>query len=358
VDRWHRGRGRFAKAWNPRRRREGTTASPAAEALGVSFAPPRVRRSAAPEQPETSSPEESVGPVVTAVARPEKPGADPSAKQPAASGATVASPANERLDESTATPTPEPAITPVTSARSTLDAPTSAPDDPTPMPAQASAPAPDEPAPLNDRPTESPRRIEHVKVLQARLSLLGFEPGSADGRYGPLTTDAVIRFQKAHDLPVDGVLGPLTEEALGVILLPPTGERCQRVKALKRQLAWLGLEPGPVDGCYGPLTTAAVTRVQAAHDLRVDGVVGRLTPDALATSASARAISDRIERVKALQRKLGALGFDPGPVDGRYGPQTTDAVKRFQQAHDLHADGIADSHTQHALQQSLLDQQG
>jgi peptidoglycan hydrolase-like protein with peptidoglycan-binding domain len=187
------------------------------------------------------------------------------------------------------------------------------------MPAEAPAPAPDEPAPLNDPPTESPRRIEHVKVLQARLSLLGFEPGPADGRYGPLTTDAVIRFQKAHDLPVDGVLGPLAEEALGVMLLPPTGERCQRVKALQRQLAWLGLEPGPVDGRYGPLTTAAVTRLQAAHDLRVDGIVGRLTAEALATSASARAISDRIERVKALQRKSAGSDSTPGRSTGAMG---------------------------------------
>ena len=221
----------------------------------------------------------------------------------------------------------------------------------------------DEPAPLNDPSTEPPRRTEQVKALQAQLRVLGFDPGPADGRYGPLTTDAVTRFQEAHDLPVDGVLGPLTAEALRVILQPPTGERVQRVKALQQQLSWLGLEPGPVDGRYGPLTTGAVTRFQQAHGLAVDGVVGPLTADALAAtvperaaSAPERATSDRIERVKALQRQLGVLGLDPGPVDGRYGPLTTNAVKRFQQAHDLHADGIADPHTQHALHRSLLQQ--
>ena len=39
---------------------------------------------------------------------------------------------------------------------------------------------------------------------------------------------------------------------------------------------------------------------------------------------------ERVERVKALQRQLTWLGFDPGLVDGRYGPQTTEAVRRFQ----------------------------
>ena len=32
-------------------------------------------------------------------------------------------------------------------------------------------------------------------------------------------------------------------------------------------------------------------------------------------------------------------------VDGRYGPLTTQAVKRFQEAHNLPPDGIADPET-------------
>ena len=53
----------------------------------------------------------------------------------------------------------------------------------------------------------------------------------------------------------------------------------------------------------------------------------------------------RTERVKELQRQLHHLGLEPGMVDGRYGPLTTEAVKQFQEAHNLPADGIADPET-------------
>ena len=59
---------------------------------------------------------------------------------------------------------------------------------------------------------------------------------------------------------------------------PPTRGRIERVKELQRQLSWLGLEPGLIDGRYGPLTTGAVKRFQEAHDLIVDGVVGQPRP--------------------------------------------------------------------------------
>ena len=152
--------------------------------------------------------------------------------------------------------------------------------------APPSEPATAPPTRLNDFRSESQRRIERVKVLQAQLRFLGFDPGPADGRYGRLTTDALTRFQHAHDLPVDGVFGPATAKALRAILKKPlTSDRVQRVKALQRQLASLGLEPGPVDGRYGPLTTGAVTRFQQAQGLQVDGCVGPLTARALAASA-------------------------------------------------------------------------
>jgi Putative peptidoglycan binding domain len=53
-----------------------------------------------------------------------------------------------------------------------------------------------------------------VKVLQRALAALGFSPGKADGDYGPSTQIAVEKFQAAHNLATDGVVGQETLNAL------------------------------------------------------------------------------------------------------------------------------------------------
>ena len=197
-------------------------------------------------------------------------------------------------------------------------------------------------------------RAELVQALQRQLSWLGLEPGPVDGQYGPVTRDAVKRFQEANDLPVDGVADPETLGALRKSAPQPApGRRVERVKELQRQLASLGLSPGPVDGRYGPATTGAVKRFQEANDLPVHGVADRLTLNALRAYVRGRPFTGRLERVKELQRHLIALGLEPGPVDGRYGPATTEAVRRFQQRHRLPMDGIADPDTLNALRNDI-----
>ncbi len=55
------------------------------------------------------------------------------------------------------------------------------------------------------------------------------------------------------------------------------------------------------------------------------------------------------QTVTALQAQLKARGFDPGPVDGDFGPGTEQAVRAFQQAHGLEVDGIVGVQTASAL---------
>lgn len=49
------------------------------------------------------------------------------------------------------------------------------------------------------------------------------------------------------------------------------------------------------------------------------------------------------DRYREIQTALKEHGFDPGPVDGQWGPKTSDALKRFEKANNLRADGRLDS---------------
>ena len=133
-----------------------------------------------------------------------------------------------------------------------------------------------------------------VRALQRRLDAAGYSPGPIDGRFGPRTEQAVDLFQSAHGLRVDGIAGPLTLAALRArpnVLFPGAGYAgagAGEVRALQRRLRRDGYSPGPIDGRYGPRTERAVTRFQAAHGLKVDGIAGPQTFRELARIATSQ----------------------------------------------------------------------
>lgn len=61
------------------------------------------------------------------------------------------------------------------------------------------------------------------------------------------------------------------------------------------------------------------------------------------------AYGSRGEEVREIQARLAALGYYSGSIDGIYGVQTKNAVKRFQQDRNLTVDGIAGEKTLAAL---------
>jgi cell wall-associated NlpC family hydrolase len=81
----------------------------------------------------------------------------------------------------------------------------------------------------------------------------------------------------------------VTDGGMVVVLAPPAGllhlaspfMRGDAVLAVQRALKEGGVDPGPLDGIFGPATADAVAAFQAMHGLAVDGMVGAETRAAL-----------------------------------------------------------------------------
>ena len=63
---------------------------------------------------------------------------------------------------------------------------------------------------VSANPLRRGSRNEAVRVLQRKLGEIGFDAGTPDGIFGKMTTRAVKRYQRAHNLKVDGIVGPST----------------------------------------------------------------------------------------------------------------------------------------------------
>src|SRR6476469_4373890 len=127
------------------------------------------------------------------------------------------------------------------------------------------------------------------------------------------------------------------------------------VAALQVAMSALGLYPHPVDGITGPWTQGAVRTFQAQHGLTVDGVAGPQTRAALGKRGKPNLgkrpmhAGQRGWDVAALQFLLHERGFAPGGFDGGFGPNTQNAVRRFQSAAHVGVDGVAGPATLNAL---------
>ena len=189
-----------------------------------------------------------------------------------------------------------------------------------------------------------------VKELQNKLIAKGYSVGSygADGDFGQGTYDAVVRFQREHNLDADGIVGPATWQSLngleGSILLQ-MGSKGQDVVNLQQKLIARGYSVGSygADGDFGQGTYDAVIRFQRDHGLDADGIVGPATWATLGDPSTNDILrmGSKGPSVKKLQELLIARGYSVGSygADGDFGQGTYDAVCAFQSSNGLSVDG-------------------
>ncbi len=128
-----------------------------------------------------------------------------------------------------------------------------------------------------------------------------------------------------------------------------------RIAALQVALRSHGLYSGAVDGVNGPLTRSALLTFQRNHRVRATGKLGMATRCKLGRLGTPLLGQRVLSRgrvgwdVTSLEFRLRPYGLAAKRVDGRFDAATAAALRRFQRAHGLGADGIAGTRTFRAL---------
>lgn len=127
------------------------------------------------------------------------------------------------------------------------------------------------------------------------------------------------------------------------------GDTGEAVRDIQERLLALGFDiSGDSRGEFGDATYMAVIAFQESQRIAADGMVGRETWRTLVDAGFT--LGDRLlyyrmpmlhgDDVAELQRRLNAIGFDAGAVDGIFGPDTLRAVLDFQNNRIMAEDGI------------------
>jgi len=163
--------------------------------------------------------------------------------------------------------------------------------------------------PNSGQPTIGPGATgEVVRRLERALRRTPDVAIAVDGLFSSQVETAVKEFQQGAGLVVDGIVGPLTWNALpdgGPMPTLEEGASGDVVRSLQTVLTngapgeW-GTTPQGIDGNFGPHTKASVEAFQSWGGVPVDGIVGDQT-----WSVSLHAASRTLETAVGLNFVIG-----------------------------------------------------
>ena len=127
-----------------------------------------------------------------------------------------------------------------------------------------------------------------------------------------------------------------------------------KVEVVQKYLRILGYHVGRPDGKFGAGTRGAVAKFQEDEGIDVTRFVDKATWARIQYYIQSPLVKHDMLSGHAVQKALVKAGYDPGKLDGQLGPQTKAALRQFQKAQGLEADGMIGLKTFRALLQYFV----
>ena len=240
--------------------------------------------------------------------------------------------------------------------------------------------------------------VAHIVLLQNRLIELGYLYDSADGTYGANTEEAVTLFQRANNLPENGIADPALQNLIfngtNVVTADALLDSKSAVARVQAKLVLWGFMTGAVDGVNGkttkecianfkeyladylqvyptpspePTATIAPENIIGYSDAEIVLDVPLKQKEAATSGEITQDIMDFVDgtyefqvyrqdvqkgdkniEAKRVQRRLKQLKY-LYLADGSFGENSERALIYFQKKNNLPQTGVADEATQKVL---------
>ena len=226
----------------------------------------------------------------------------------------------------------------------------------------------------SDCPNNATAPLSSTLDIQRYLNCNGFSPGSLDGELGPQTKRAIKTFQTTNGLVSDGVVGPQTKSAMraySATIFTFTGAGWGHGVGLSQYgakgLAEIGASfCNDTNSCtsneivkyyFNGTSVKHISSISlsspaiATSEESIWVNLARNTSSASITTLPSSApptlsiCQAGFNRTAQAQIFLTTRGFEPGPIDGSFGPKTESAINNYRASKGLAQSGSVDDET-------------